>query len=210
MAKLNRKNKDYPKSDKKTKANLFSWLENKILRVRKLSVPKAYRQAKRLKTFPMVLLVLGITFASLFLPKNRFQLIKERLIKNSRDYEAHLAMAEEFLKNNQPKEAERELLIVSEYRGRSTAAGKVLGISSKFKSLLEKKFERDPDEIRKLISEWEKIIGEKPNYRDAYLQMAILHYRIYEDDQAKEALNKAIEIDPNYQPARDLERKLKS
>lgn len=53
---------------------------------------------------------------------------------------------------------------------------------------------------------WESIAAKYPRYRDAYFQAAVLAYRLGENDKEKMYLEKTLEIDPNYLPARSLEK----
>lgn len=180
-----------------------SWLENKIAKIRKLARPQSarfYRATKKFGSLGVVILIALSVFGSFFLPKDKFQQIKERLINNPMDYEAHLVLAEEFLKNNQFEEAEKELTLKTQ---------NVLGISSRLELLWQKKHYSDPKDIQRLLAAWEKIVSEKPNYRDGYLQLAYLHYKLYENEKAKEYLKKALELDPNFEPALELEKIIK-
>lgn len=180
-----------------------SWLENKIAKIRKLTRPQAarfYRATKKFGSLGVVIFIAGIVIISFFLPKDRFQQTKERLINNPMDYEAHLVLAEEFLKNNQFEEAEKELTLKTQ---------NVLGINSRLELLWQKKHYSDPKDIRRLITAWEQIITEKPNYRDGYLQLTYLYYKLYETEKAKECLQKALELDPNFEPALELEKLIK-
>ena len=110
-------------------------------------------------------------------------------------------MAETLLANNQFEEAEKVLLL-AESQVKQTN-GQILGKQTnlKLEELWQKKFYSDPNDIEKLIMAWEKIIEEKPGYRDGYLQLAYLYYQLYENEKTK-----AIELDPNYQPARALKQ----
>lgn len=154
-----------------------------------------------------VALIFLILSCSLILSKNRFQLAKEKLTQNSNDFEAHLVLAEEFLANNQVKEAESALLLA---QSRLSLTGNVLGekTSLKLEDLWKRKHYSDKADVYRLIVSWQKIIAEKPNYRDGYLQLAFLYYQIYQNDKAKAYLQKALVIDPNYEPARKLEETL--
>jgi len=67
-------------------------------------------------------------------------------------------------------------------------------------SLKQQKNLSDPKDIKKLIHFWEKIVAEKTDYRDGYLQLAILNYKI------QEYLKKALIVDPNFEPALELEK----
>src|SRR5262249_29569956 len=47
-----------------------------------------------------------------------------------------------------------------------------------------------------------------PSYRDLYLQVAVIEYRLGNTTQAKAYADRALVIDPNFQAAIDLESKL--
>lgn len=210
--------------EQESKRIIKPWLENKIIRIRSLGERRAARAAYKYAGLAGVVAILTATLVSFFLPKDEFQLLKQRLIRNPNDFETHLELAERFLENNQLEEAERALLIADSLQASvdrkltEKNAQDVLGETSllkpenwllKTKQLWQKKQYSDPEDIRKLISAWEKIVEEKPNYRDGYLQLAVLHYKLYENDKAKEYLEKALELDPNYEPARELEEIIK-
>lgn len=178
------------------------WVKNKIKEIRKISKPQAKRLQRLTKKFGSlggVILIAGSLIASFFLPKDRFQLTKERLIKNPNDLEAQLILAEEFLKNNQFEEAEK-ILNLAQNNPQSAIH------NSEIEKLWQQKHYSDPKDIKKLIAGWEEIVGKYPNYRDGYLQLAWLYYKIYEDKKAKENLSKALELDPNFKPASELEK----
>jgi len=205
-----------------TRKRFKPWFENKIQKIRNLSQHQAARAAHKYAGLAGVVAILTASLVSFFLPKDEFQLLKQRLIRNPADFEANLQMAEKFLENNQFEEAEKALLLAQkvssfQFRAAGIASGDARPVSSSEKRVLgeqaetkldklwQKKQYSDPEDIKKLISAWEKIVEEKPNYRDGYLQLAILHYKLYENDKAKEYLNKALDLDPNYEPAKELE-----
>lgn len=157
---------------------------------------KTIRKASRYFSIIIATTFVALSLVSFLWPKTQFQLLKEKIVKNPADYEAHLQLAEAFLKNNQYQEAENELL---QFR--------VLGVStSRFGQLLQQKLLQNPNDIKRLITGWEKIVTEKPGYRDGWLQLAYLNYKIYEDEKAKDYLAKALDLDPNFAPARELEK----
>ncbi|MBI2405917.1 hypothetical protein HYV21_02595 [Candidatus Microgenomates bacterium] len=65
---------------------------------------------------------------------------------------------------------------------------------------------REP--IEKEIAQWEQIVQETPTYRDGYLKLATLYWKLHEDKKSQEALNRAEEIDPNYEETRELKMRL--
>lgn len=210
MAKI----KKETKKTKETKGKLRPWLEDKIAAARKVAKPRTARAARYGAPAGVALTILLISL-SLFLPKDQLQQAKERLARNPNDFEAHLILAEEYLKNNQLEAAEQELSMAkriqqSGYQATGQIRKGILGATtSTFSQLWQSKMESSPEDIRKLIRYWEMIVAEKPDYRDGYLQLALLHYKLYENDKAREYLEKVLKLDPNFEPARELERILK-
>lgn len=51
--------------------------------------------------------------------------------------------------------------------------------------------------IEQEISSWEKVIETKPEYRDVLLRLALLNWRIFNNDKAEEYWQKANNLDPN-------------
>jgi len=188
------------------------WLGNKITEARQLSEHRAARAARRWGAPAGVALVIFLVIGSFFLPKNSFQQAKHNLLKNPNDFQAQITLVEEFLANNQFKEAERTLLLAQKiYNLRFMnyyLESQVLGeeANSKLAELWQRKYYSYPEDIKRLIAAWEKIIEEKPDYRDSYLQLTYLHYKLYENEKAKEYLEKAIELDPNYELTREMEK----
>lgn len=184
------------------------WFANKIAEARKLGEHRAARAARRWGAPAGVALVVLLVIGSLFLPKNSFEQAKHSLLRNPDDFQAQITLAEELLANNQFEEAEKALLLAETQIYQAT--NQVLGeqTNPQLEELWQRKYYSDPEDIKKLIAAWEKIIEEKPNYRDGYLQLAYLHYRLYENERAKEYLEKAIELDPNYEPTKELEKLL--
>lgn len=63
-------------------------------------------------------------------------------------------------------------------------------------------------ELRHKISTWEEIAQAKPDYRDAWLQLAKLHYELKEVNLAKYYVEKALQLDPNYEVAQQFRQLL--
>jgi tetratricopeptide (TPR) repeat protein len=65
------------------------------------------------------------------------------------------------------------------------------------------------DEVGNLRSELAQSLIDvdlHPDFRDGWVRLAYLHYRLREDGAAKSALGNALALDPNYQPAVDLKK----
>lgn len=63
----------------------------------------------------------------------------------------------------------------------------------------------DDKKIYEEIIFWNDIVKKYPNYRDGYLKLSTLFWKVRLDDQAKYYLEKAKEIDPNNDKVKELE-----
>lgn len=192
---------------------LKPYLENKIKAIRRMYAPKAPRASRpghKHTNLAAVILITGVTLVSFFLPKDEWQLLKDKLIAQPNDFQSHILLAEKLLDDRRFEEAEKELLLASKIKQSqqtSSSNQKVLGeqTQSKLEKLWQKKHYNDPVDIQKLIAAWEKIVAEKPNYADGWFELAYLNYKIYQNDKAKKYLQKALVLNPNHEPARKLE-----
>lgn len=64
------------------------------------------------------------------------------------------------------------------------------------------------EKIAAEISYWQQVVGKYNNYRDGYFQLSVLEYKIGEKDQSRLYLQKVLELDPNFEAARNLEKLL--
>ena len=121
------------------------------------------------------------------------------VLRNPYGVENNLRLAEMLLASRQFEKAERVL----EY---------ALGLPYNFAQLTqinelkETLVKTDPIQIKQQITAWDKILENEPNYRDAYLTVTLLYLKLNNKSKAREYLQKAVEIDPNYQAALDLEK----
>lgn len=66
--------------------------------------------------------------------------------------------------------------------------------------------QNQPSEIKKAIQNLQATIKDKPDYRDAYLLLAVDNYELYEDGLARDYLEKALKLDPNYPIGLELKK----
>lgn len=59
------------------------------------------------------------------------------------------------------------------------------------------------------LNHWKQIAGKYKNYRDAYFKIATLEYRLGNIQEAKINLKKTLELDPNFDKGRKMEKTLK-
>lgn len=60
--------------------------------------------------------------------------------------------------------------------------------------------------ITKEISFWQSFFEKNKGYRDGYLRLAILEYKLRNFNKAKSYLDEALAIDPNFEKGRELEK----
>ena len=61
---------------------------------------------------------------------------------------------------------------------------------------------------QKTVFEWEQLLVEKPGFRDGWLQLSSLYAKMSNVEKAKQAFNRAKEIDPNFEVLSSLEKLL--
>lgn len=174
----------------KSKIKKLTTLFKKIIRSKKFLLFK--KQFLRWVTPLGVILIFSLIILSIFLPKTKLQSLKDNLLRNPENMEVKLKNIEALLKENQFQASEEILKSISPYQNGS------------LNQLWQEKHYSDPEDIKELIKSWEKIIEDKPQYRDAYLQLTILNYKIKETQKAENNLNKALEIDPNFELTKRL------
>lgn len=75
------------------------------------------------------------------------------------------------------------------------------------KSLVLKNVVNERKTLSANMQLWENIAQKYPGYRDAYFQTAILAYQLGDSAKEKIYLERTLQIDPNYQPAKELAAK---
>lgn len=62
------------------------------------------------------------------------------------------------------------------------------------------------EELSREKASWKNILSKYPDYRDGYLTLANIEYRLSEKGNALLNVRKAIEIDPNFSKSYELEK----
>lgn len=52
---------------------------------------------------------------------------------------------------------------------------------------------------------WEYQIEARPDYRDAYFSLALINYKLMNFNEARENLDKSMDLDPNFKEGKDFE-----
>jgi len=129
-----------------------------------------------------------------------FALSKKEVLKHPNNPEVHLHLAQLYQEKNDLENAKKELILALSLDPNYQEA----------KNLLEKirNIEEEPEKIKEEIKKWEEVLKEKPGHRDIYFQIAVLNWQIYQNQEALEAVNKALELDPNFEPAKNFKKLL--
>lgn len=69
-----------------------------------------------------------------------------------------------------------------------------------------RKLKNERAKVQSDISFWKNVVVQKPDYRDAYLELAILEYKLGDKEQAKFYLDKSLILDPNFQKGREFQK----
>lgn len=61
-------------------------------------------------------------------------------------------------------------------------------------------------DLQKQIYLWQAVVQKHPDYRDAYIKLALLEYQVKNYKASAEYTKKSLEIDPNYDIAKKIEQ----
>ena len=111
---------------------------------------------------------------------------KKTVIALPMSWVEHKAMAEYFWAHGSRQAAKNEMAIAQELSPPDTSD--VLGTTS---------WEQEPARTDELIAYWKQIALSRPDYRDAYVQLAALSYSRGDLKSAKSYLDMARTLDPN-------------
>lgn len=71
------------------------------------------------------------------------------------------------------------------------------------------KLDREKKELISKIDYWKGIVNKYENYRDGYFKLAVLEYKIGDIVSSREYLKKTLELDPNFDEGKKLEKRLR-
>lgn len=146
-----------------------------------------------------LILIIFIFFKSFFIPKDRFQQVKENILQDPRNTETRLELIEIYLKNNQFIEAEDELEKLESLKGAKKLSGAIA-------ALWQTKYREDPKELEKQSDQWEEMLASRPDYRDGWLKLTLLYLKLGENEKAQKTLETALSLSPNYKITKELEK----
>ena|SRR3990167_6247357 len=62
-----------------------------------------------------------------------------------------------------------------------------------------------PKKLKEEVVFWEKETEKESNWRDAWLKLSSIYYQLNDLQKAKVAITKTSELDPNYEPTKQLQ-----
>lgn len=160
-------------------------------------------RAFKLAILIFLFLFLFLNVHSQVFPENeKFDQAKREVLRFPFDPRTHANLAQVYLEIGNLEAAEKEFSLAKSLAGILSAD--LRRVEETLESTKEK-----PKKIREEIDFWEKITEEKPDYRDAYLKLAVLNYQIGQNDETKKYLQKIFALDPHFEPAERLKKLLK-
>lgn len=132
-------------------------------------------------------------------PVSSFEWAKINLFLKPYEAKSYLTLADLYILNNDYLNAKRELKNAVYFSNNEHDK-----VEATRKLLMIERSEFTKQEIENQISKWEKISVQKPNYRDAYFQLAVLNYQIFNNNASRIYLEKAMYLDPNFDEGKRL------
>jgi tetratricopeptide (TPR) repeat protein len=119
--------------------------------------------------------------------------------------DSHITTALSLWNQGLRESAKNEILLAQDLYDPDTPS--VLGVATSPSVLLEK-WESQPQKLRGDYSFWKLVADTKPDYRDGLIMTGLYAYQLDKIQEAREYLNKAHDLDPNYQPLNTLIEKI--
>jgi tetratricopeptide (TPR) repeat protein len=142
----------------------------------------------------LLILLAVLIFPSFLLPHSSFEKAKLSILINLKDPNAHLTLSEIAAYNSDWSLAQKEI-----EKARETldidGNKSIAGISSRFEEAADKANRETL--INEKIEYWQAIVQTQPEYKDAYLQMALLYFQLNQQNRAITYWHKAWLLNPN-------------
>lgn len=109
---------------------------------------------------------------------------------------AHIQLAQMYWQAGQKTTAEHELDLARDIRVLDSH-NNVLGLSvSNPETTFD--WQKEPEQLLHAYTYWQTVIRERPDYRDAYIQLAYLAYLLRYDKESDQYIEQIANVDPTY------------
>jgi tetratricopeptide (TPR) repeat protein len=118
---------------------------------------------------------------------------------------SHIAAALSLWNQGLRDSAKNEILLAQDLSDPGSPS--VLGVATSPSVLLEK-WESQPKQLQGDYAFWKLVADTKPDYRDGLIMAGLYAYQLDKIDEARGYFQKALDLDPNYQPLNTLMEKI--
>lgn len=148
-----------------------------------------------LLTFVVVILAVFFLHGRLFPENEQVAVLNQAVLIDPFNPQPHLSLGEYYLTQGYLQQTRHELTLATQL-GSPTAGNLYIDIH------------RKKEQLQQQASFWESQLKDKPDFRDGYIKLAAIYYQLRDLEKAKQNLEKARQIDPNYEPTQKLEELL--
>lgn len=89
-------------------------------------------------------------------------------------------------------------------------SGLIVGLDLYQNLAQQKQLASQTSQLQSKLNFWQKEVKNHPDYRDGYFSLALISYQLKDFDSSRLNLEKALNIDPNFEKGRQLEELLSS
>lgn len=126
-------------------------------------------------------------------PSSEYTKLKLHVMQKPKDPRAHLQLARVAAQNSDWDVASREFRIAFQVLSNSNKS--VAGITSDYQQVERQVYAKGY--LEKEIDYWQSLLNDQPGYLDAYLNLSLIHYQLFDEDLSRDYWRKAWKIDPN-------------
>ena len=150
-------------------------------------------------------LAIGIIFIFILIqiwPRQGIAVKLQAVGQNPWSIKKRLALSQELYHLGQLELAQKELAFIE--------SNWLMSWQFKLRPQLKKSYQQTknlietPQRLKAEVDYWEKVLEEKPGYRDGLLRLAVLYYQTYQIDKAQTAWQKADKLDPNNNKVKEV------
>lgn len=157
---------------------------------------KGFFNPLRFLSIAIIAVMTYLNFYTQLFPENEeYVNLRLEMLKKINDPSPIVKLAIYFKKHGLKKEAEENFKLAQNL---SLRDGEKNVLGEEDFSFVYQQLKQEERQIFEELSYWQKIIEEKPDFRDAYFEVGKSFYKIGEHSAGKQFILKALEIDPFY------------